>query len=377
MFKSTALSKTLRAMFLGVALISLMIACVGYGFLRELRTPAGNSSEIVDITVEPGESTSAIATTLRQNGLIRQPLLFSFLVRSQGLDGKLQAGTFHLRSNMTMSQIISALQVTAKFEEVQVTIREGLRLEEIAEVIGSAGLTNVDEQSFLEAARHGALFKDEHALLSSLPMTATLEGYLFPDTYRLAKTATVTDVIDDLLDNFDKQYATFETRVTAAAPDGSPMDVHSIVTLASIVQREAVLTDEMPRIAAVFWNRLKPENAGEFGGGKLGSDPTVQYVIGQQGNWWPKLDTLSADEINSAGANTERYVYNTRANGGLPPGPISNPGLDALRAAAQPDQSANYLYFVASCKQPGTHNFATTNEEFLKFQQEYLSCPKS
>ena len=73
----------------------------------------------------------------------------------------------------------------------------------------------------------------------------------------------------------------------------------------------------------------------------------------------------------------ERYPYNTRANGGLPPGPISNPGLDALRAAAQPDESANYLYFVAACGKPGTHNFATTNAEFLKFQQEHLNCPTS
>ena len=369
MFKSTTLSKTLRALFLGVALISLMIACAGYAFLRELRTPAGNSSEIVDITVEPGESTSAIATTLRQNGLIRQPLLFSFLVRSQGLDGKLQAGTFHLRSDMTMSQIISALQVTAKFEEVQVTIREGLRLEEIAEVIGGAGLTNVDEQSFLETARHGALFKDEHALLSSLPMTATLEGYLFPDTYRLAKTATVTEVINVLLDNFDKQYATFETEVTVAGPDGSPMDVHSIVTMASIVQREAVLSGEMPKIAAVFWNRLKPEFQGETGNGRLQSDPTLQYVLGKPGAWWPKLDTLTLEQIN---ANTN--PYNTRVHPGMPPGPISSPGLLALRAAARPDATAPYLYFVASCSEPGAHKFATTNEEFQQFEQEYLSC---
>lgn len=370
MFKSTSVSKTMRALFLGVALISLMIACAGYAFLRELRTPAGSSSETVDITVEPGDSTSAIATTLRENGLIRQPLLFSFLVRSQGLDGKLQAGTFHLRSNMTISEIISALQVTAKFEEVQVTIREGLRLEEIAEVIGSAGLTNVDEQSFLEAARNGAAFKDEHALLSSLPVTATLEGYLFPDTYRLAKTATVTDVVETLLDNFDQQYSTFETQVTVAKPDGSgPMDVHSIVTLASIVQREAVLAEEMPRISAVFWNRLKPEFLGETGNGRLQADPTLQYALGKPGAWWPKLDTLTLEQINS---NTN--PYNTRVHPGLPPGPISSPGLLALRAAARPDATAPYLYFVASCSEPGAHKFATTNAEFQQFEQEYQGC---
>jgi UPF0755 protein len=370
MFKSTTLSKTLRALFLGVALVSLMIACAGYGFLRELRTPVGNSSETVDVTVESGDSTTAIATKLRQNGLIRQPLLFTFLVRSQGLDGKLQAGTFHLRPNMTISQIISALQVTAKFEEVQVTLREGLRLEEVAEIIGGAGLANVDEQLFLETARNGALFKEQHALLNSLPMTATLEGYLFPDTYRLAKTATVTEVINVLLDNFDQQYATFETQVTVAKPDGSgPMDVHSIVTLASIVQREAVLTEEMPRISAVFWNRLKPEFQAETGNGRLQSDPTLQYALGKPGAWWPKLDTLTLEQING---NTN--PYNTRVHPGLPPGPISNPGLAALRAAARPDATAPYLYFVASCSQPGAHQFATTNAEFQQFEQEYLNC---
>src|SRR5437762_6717876 len=144
MLRSTALSKTLRALFLGVALISLMIACAGFAFLREIRTPAGSSTESTDITVDQGDSTSAIATELRAAGLIRQPMLFTMLGRSQGLDGKLQAGQFHLRPNMTMSQIISALQVPARAEEVQVTLKEGLRLEEVAEVIGEAGIKNVE-----------------------------------------------------------------------------------------------------------------------------------------------------------------------------------------------------------------------------------------
>jgi len=377
MFKSTALSKTLRALFLGVALVSLMIACASYALLRELRAPAGSNSAIVEVTVNQGDSTSMIATTLRTAGLIRQPLLFTILVRSQGLDGKLQAGTFHLRSNMTMSQIISALQITTKVEEVQVTIREGLRLEEIAGVIGDASMPNADEAAFLAAARDGAHFKGQYALLDSLPEGASLEGYLFPDTYRFAKSATAEDVITIMLDRFRDQYQKFETRVTIAQPDGTPMDVHSIVTMASIVQREAARTDEMPRIAAVFWNRLKPENQGEFGGGRLGADPTVQYVLGQEGNWWPKLDGFTTEQINSAGANTDRSAYNTRSNGGLPPGPISSPGLDALEAAARPDASAPYLYFVASCDDPGAHKFATTNAEFQQYEQEHLSCTPS
>ena len=374
MFKSTALSKTLRALFLGVALVSLMIACASYALLRELSAPAGTSPEVVEITVNQGDSTSTIATTLRAARLIRQPLLFTMLVRSQGLDGKLQAGTFQLRPNMTMSQIISALQITAKIEEVQITIPEGLRLEEIAEIVDEAGLPNADGAAFLAAASDGAQFKDQYALLDSLPEGATLEGYLFPDTYRIAKSSTADELITLLLDRFREQYTTFETRVTVTDADGNAMNVHSIVTMASIVQREAVLTDEMPRIAAVFWNRLKPENLGEFGGGKLGADPTVQYVLGQAGSWWPKLDTFTADQINSAGTGTDNFAYNTRANGGLPPGPISSPGLDALEAAARPNALAPYLYFVASCDEPGAHKFATTNAEFQQYEQEYLAC---
>jgi UPF0755 protein len=365
------LSKTLRALCLGVALVALMIACVGSILLNEIRRPAGADDTPVAFTVEPGDPTGAIATNLRREGLIRIPQLFTLLVRMQGFDGQLQAGNYLLRPNMTMSQIISALQIGIKVEEKEITIIEGLRLEEIAEQIGAAGLANVSQEAFLTAARDGAAFKANHFHLGNLPENASLEGYLFPDTYRVASTATVSDVIETMLNRFDEQYATFETEVRV--PD---VDVHKIVTMASIVQREATDPNEMPMIAAVFWNRLKPENLAEFGGGRLGSDPTVQYVIGQPSNWWPKLDTLSVDEINSAGANTERYAYNTRANGGLPPGPISSPGLAALRAAAQPDESANYLYFVASCDQPGAHNFATTNGEFLRFEQEYLNCPK-
>lgn len=360
------LSKTLRAIFLGVSLVSLMVACAGYAFLREIKAPAGSSSQPAEIIIEPGDSTSAIATKLRTEQLIRQPLLFTFLVRMQGLDGKLQSGRFQLRPNMSMSEIIAALQTSVSVEEVQVTVPEGLRLEEVAQLIGSAKLKNVTEESFIAMARDGAAFQKEHFLLSSLPEGASLEGYLFPDTYRLAATATVTDVIETMLNRFDEQYATFEKQVSVG-----DVTVHQIVTMASIVQREAAREDEMPKIAAVFWNRLKPEHVAETGGGKLQADPTLQYALGAPGNWWPKLDALSLDQINS---NTS--PYNTRVNPGLPPGPISNPGLAALHAAAQPDASAPYLYFVLSCTDPGAHNFATTNEEFQQFEQQYLACKK-
>lgn len=355
------MGKTLRAIFFGVAAVAFIITLGGTLLLQVIRQPASTDETPVEFVVDPGSSTSSIAADLAKAGIIRQPLLFTLLVRAEGLDGSLQAGRFQLRPAMTMSEVIAALQYS-RIEEVQLTIVEGSRIEEIAEQLGAAGLANIDERSFLAAARSGDTFRDGHFLLGSLPDGASLEGYLFPDTYRFAATATVTEVVEIMLDRFDGQYTTFEREVQVT------VSVHELVTMASIVQREAVREQEMPRIASVFWNRLRPENAPETGGGRLQADPTVQYVLGQRGGWWPKLDSLSANEIN--GLNSP---YNTRAVIGLPPGPISNPGIDALRAAAVPD-SANYLYFVASCTDRGAHNFATTFEEFQRFEQEYLQC---
>jgi UPF0755 protein len=357
------LARALRALFLGITLIALVAACASFAILSEIRRPAGASERPIEFIVQQGDSTSTVATKLGSAGLIRQPLLFSLLVRMQALDGKLQAGRYLLRANMAMGEIIAALQ-SSRVEEIQVTIVEGSRLEEIASQIGALGLLNVDEQNFLDTARNGAVFQPEHFLLNSLPPGASIEGYLFPDTYRFAVTASVTEVVQTMLNRFDEQYATFEkeTQVNGAS-------VHQIVTMASIIQREAARENEMAKISSVFWNRLKPEYQAETGGGKLQADPTVQYVLGQRGNWWPKLNTLSADEINSISS-----PYNTRANPGLPPGPIASPGLASLRAAAQPDSSAAYLYFVTSCTDPGAHNFAATFEEFQRFESEYLTC---
>jgi UPF0755 protein len=200
-------------------------------------------------------------------------------------------------------------------------------------------------------------------LLKDLPADASLEGYLFPDTYRIAATASVTEVIEMMLNNFDEKYGTIERDVRVPGAD-----VHDIVTMASVVQREAANTEEMPLIAAVFWNRLEEENGAETGN-RLQADATVQYALGysdEEQTWWRKDLTLAELEVESP--------YNTRQNAGLPPGPISNPGMAALTAAAQPDESAEYLYFVADCALDGTHNFATTFEEFQQYEAEFLAC---
>lgn len=353
----------IRALMLGIALIALVAACSGHMLRRELRAAASDRSNPVELEIQPGDTTTQIATRLRAAGLIRQPVFFTALVRYQGLDGELQAGRYILSPDMTVSDILIALQ-NSRVSEVQVTIPEGLRLEEIAALVEAADLDFIDEATFLATVRRGSAFKDNYFLLNSLPADASLEGYLFPDTYRIAATASVTEVVDLMLKRFDEQYGTIEKDVRV--PD---VTVHEIVTMASIVQREAALASEMPLIAAVFWNRLNPDNFDEGGGGKLQADPTVQYALGYsqaEETWWRKDLTLADLQVTSP--------YNTRQNVGLPPGPITSPGIDALRAAAQPDESADYLYFVASCAKDGTHNFAATFAEFQEYEAQFQEC---
>ncbi|MFV9504190.1 MAG: endolytic transglycosylase MltG [Oscillochloridaceae bacterium umkhey_bin13] len=350
-----------RALMLGIALLALVVACGSYAILAELRAPAAATGTPVEFVVAPGESTSAIATRLRAEGLIRQPVVFTTMARMQGLDASLQAGKHVLSPTMTMSQILVTLQ-QSRVEEVQVTLREGMRLEEIAETLAVAGV--VRAEPFLVAARDGARFRSEYFLLGSLPEGASLEGYLFPDTYRFTLDDEPAAVIRKLLSRFTEQYATIERNIQV-----SGVTVHQIVTMASITQRESALEAEMPIIAGVFWNRLKPENAPIVGGGQLGADATVQYALGfslEEGTWWRKNLTLSDLQVDSP--------YNTRQRAGLPPGPIAAPGLAALSAAAQPNDDPGYLFFVADCARDGSHNFAVSFDEFLRYEAEWLAC---
>jgi UPF0755 protein len=350
-----------RALMLGVALIALVVACGGYVALSEIRAPADQSGDPVEFIVEDGESTADIATKLQSEGLIRQPVLFTLLARTQDLDGQLQAGRYVLSPTMTMSQILIALQ-SSTIAEVQVTLPEGLRIEEFAEIMESSGVVSAD--SFLGVASDGDRFREDYFLLGDLPAGSTLEGYLFPDTYRFPQQAEAEDVVRTMLDRFAEQYASIERSVQVPGAT-----VHDLVTMASVVQREAALESEMPQIAGVFWNRLKPENAPNFGGGQLGADATVQYALGystQEQTWWRR--TITQADLQTASP------YNTRLNPGLPPGPIAAPGIDALAAAAQPDDASGYLFFVADCAKDGSHQFATTIEEFGQYEAEWLAC---
>lgn len=370
------LNRVFRALMYLVIIGGIVVGGASELIRGEIDRPADTEDDAaVTFVVEPGMKASDVAAKLGAENLIRQPLLFQLMVREQKVGENLQAGEYQLAPNMTMAQIITVLQDAPTGDEKEIGILPGWRLEEIAEsLVGSGAIGSAEE--FLAAARNPDAFKQNHSRLQGIPDGQSLEGYLFPDTYRVEATATVTDVIETILtDGFDANYSTFESEVIAEGPNGPP-SVHDVVTMASIVQREAANEAEMPHLAWIFWNRLKPQYAGEVVG-RLQADPTLQYALGKAGDWWPDLSRLSADEINNTTSE-----YNTRIVQGLPPGPIASPGLFALRSAARPgpqrpDGSAgeNDLYFVAKCgANPPEHEFAANSEEFNRLAGSDGDC---
>ncbi len=311
----------------------------------ELNTPAGSDPAALVFTVEPGESVGQIASRLQSEGLVRDAQLFRLYLRYSKLDSGVEAGQFTLKKTMTIPEIAQALQ-SGKRDELTLTIPEGRRLEEVAALV--AQQTPISATTFLSLTRDAAQWAAhaERPFLAELPPGASLEGYLFPDTYRLPRDVTASDVIARMLANLDHRV----TPVMRDKLDSQKRTLFEAVTLASIVEREAVVEKERPLIAGVYMNRL-------VSGMALDADPTVQYGMAlakKQAPWWPQLTQEDYRAVKSP--------YNTYLNPGLPPGPIANPGLSSLQAAIEPAQTP-YFFFRAACSRDGTHLFSKTLEE--------------
>jgi len=314
----------------------------------EIEAPASNDATPVQFSVQPGESGATITARLQRLGIIRDAELFRLLLRYWGADAHIEVGDYTLRRNMSMAEVVSQLQ-HGRLRAKTVTIREGLRAEEIAHLLASEGL--VDQEQFIKLVRDDTFHYD---FLRDRPANAphTLEGFLFPDTYQFPVNITTTALIDVMLRNFDTR-VTLEMRKQAL---DQGLSLYQALILASIVEREAVVPAERPIIASVYLNRLRK-------GMYLEADPTVQYAKGydaKTGRWWPQLSLEELRTIDSP--------YNTFLNPGLPPAPICNPGLASIEAVLSP-ATTKYLFFHA--KGDGSHAFAETFEQHLENQKKY------
>ena len=308
---------------------------------EQLMAPVDSGGSELTFRVALGESPLTIAQQLQAAGLIRDAAVFRNYLVYAGLDTTLQAGEYKLSPRMSPFQIANALQ-DATPAQVTFNILPGWRAEEVAGALPTSGL-NITPQDFLEVIKthsEGIDFPEK------LPSQATLEGFLFPDSYTLPRDLSANQLVSMFIQNFEAHL----NNNLRQGFERQGLNVYQAVTLASMVQREAIVEDEMPMIASVFINRLSA-------GLQLDSDPTVQYAMGYnetQNTWWTNPLSLEDLKINSP--------YNTYQVQGLPPGPIANPGLNALQAVAFPAQTP-YYYFRAACDHSGRHVFSETFAE--------------
>jgi len=330
---------------------------------QEELVAVGEDPTPVTFEVESGETATAVAERLEELGLVVSGDVFRRYMSYTGLDASLQAGIYTLRATMTIPEVAEALQ-TGSVDAVTVTIVEGWRAEQIGWLLEQRGLMSSDE--FLAQVRTGQY---DYPWLASRRAGASLEGFLFPDTYEFASEATPADVVGRMLADFDQRAA---GEIEAALGDRQifdlttnsyrPLTLYDVVILASIVEREAVVAEERPIIASVYLNRLDPAYVNESAL-RMSSDPTVQYAKGYDpatGNWWNPMLPGEGLTVDSP--------YNTFRVQGLPPGPISNPGLASIDAVLAP-ATTTYLYFHAIGD--GSHVFASTLEEHLRNQEKY------
>ncbi|TMG54303.1 MAG: endolytic transglycosylase MltG [Chloroflexi bacterium] len=290
-------------------------------------------AESRSFVITRGETAGKIAQNLQDQGFIRSALAFAFVLYDTGRETSLQSGTYMVSPAFTPRELARVFE-KAPSEQTVLRIIEGWRLSETAAAVNKAFPT-ITVEEFLKTAVVG---QRQNTVLAGLPADTSLEGFLFPDTYFFKPTATATQIVDALLDQFELRVG----RTLRQAAVDRKTTIYDIVKLGSIVEREARDRQESATIAGVYTNRLEIEM-------KLDADPTVQYAVGE----W-REPTIQDLEIDSP--------YNTYKVAGLPPTPICSPGQAALEGAANPAR-VPYFYFVAKNDGTGDHAFARTLEE--------------
>ena len=293
--------------------------------------------DVITITVEKNMKASALSKQLDQTGIVNYGSLFKLFLKVTGKDVDILAGTYELSPAMDYNQIVRALRNADKKKTVKVTIPEGYSLAQIREALIENGVCSESE---LDKALNEYSFKHEFLEDELPPEEGWLEGYLFPDTYTFYQNGNaVKEVVNRMLNNFDDHY---DESIQKGAKN-LDRSMHEIVTVASLVEREAKVAEEFPMIAGVIYNRLKSSRFPN-----LEIDASVLYGLGRTSGSLSRKD-LETDT-----------PYNTYLHEGLPPGPICNPGYNALYAASHPSEH-NYYFYVAM--PDGSHLFATTNSE--------------
>jgi UPF0755 protein len=335
-------------MKLKVILVLLLAAAIALGMaayqaIRWAEGPAVPPQEHPPskiVVIPDGATFQQVAALLERERLIKSRSAFVLFGKSHSADRKILAGEYELNPSMVPAEILSKLML-GQVVLHPITIPEGLTITQIADAMAQHGISNRDE--FLRVM-------NDRSLIASLGINAdTLEGYLYPDTYKFAREVKPREVVVTMVDHLRQ---VFNADLQARAQE-LKMTLHEVLTLASLIEKETGSGDERPEISAVFHNRLKKRIP-------LQSDPTVIYGL-------PNFDgNLRKKDLSSPSP------YNTYRLAGLPPGPIANPGVHAIRAALYPSNS-RALYFVS--RNDGTHHFSVTLAEHNEAVEKYQKRP--
>jgi UPF0755 protein len=321
-----------------------LVVCAGAGFvaMHFLSTPASDSSEQFVFEVRPGESFKVIARHLEEQNLVSSASKLEILARLSHQTAKVRVGEYALRRNFKPREIMSVL-ASGRSIEYAITVSEGLNRFEIADI--------VEHQKVASKADFLALTTDQRLIKELLGKNlVSLEGYLFPETYHITKYTSARGLVRMMVERFKENYSKVQ-----GLPGWNKHGLtdEQVLTLASIVEKETGAPEERPVIASVFYNRLKKRMP-------LQTDPTIIYGLWLAAGVWNR--NLSRADLQASGP------YNSYTNMGLPPGPISNPGFEAMKAAGLPAES-EYLFFVS--RNNGTHVFSKDYSQHQKAVNEF------
>ena len=342
-----------------------------------LTTPASSDPTQVEFLVEGGDTAKSIADRLEKEGFLADSRAFVFIAINRDLTGALQQGTFILRRNLTPDQLVSSLLAPPTVPYVDIGLRRSLRLEQVTAKLQTLPLS-MDVNAFYELVKSPpASLVDDYPwlkkILADAPKGASLEGFLWPATYRVLPDTTPDELVRLMLDRFIKDVG--EDRL--AVPKARGMTFYEVMSLASIVDREAVRDDERALIAGVYQNRI--DGIPGIKNKILNADPTVFYAIDTlelaklEFDMWKKYTFWTPPGVPLAEVTLpeELQGYQTYQVPGLIPGPICTPSLPSIDAALEPDTADKYIYFLAIPDGAGAHVFAKTKEEHDANRKKY------
>lgn len=317
----------------GVVLVLFLICCY---LLFGLGSAKGDGNKI-SVQIKDGMTTADIASTLSNKGVIHSELGFRILARLRASDTDFKEGIYYFHQNMNVSTVLDDLVQGPEESVVRVVIPEGFTVEDIGETLEKNNL--VSKQEFCEAAKDFAPYDYMKEALQHKDIKYAAEGFLFPDTYDFDRGYTAKQIMEIMVNNFDKKI-TPQMREQAQAEN---LSIYELINMASLVEKEAKFEEDRPIIADVFFKRLAQ-------GMMLQSDATIQYALSEHKEEFSIEDTKHDSP------------YNTYQHEGLPPGPIGNPGIASINAVLNPAHT-DYMYFVADSE--GHNHYSVTYDEHL------------